>query len=99
MTAYLLQVIGPFLEKDHLKEAEKALAKAAKRFAEFGNMMLLEPTTWEWHGTHNKEPSEDYIMLFPGFRQVRDKRGVATEGRWDTNPIVNKVLGAEGPAT
>jgi len=45
MAAYLLEIISPFLEKKHLKDVKKILGSAVKEFSEFGNMLLLEPTS------------------------------------------------------
>jgi hypothetical protein len=51
-----------------------------KEFSEFGNMLLLEPTSWKWDYTHQKS-SEDYIVIFSGFHQVRDELGAPTKGQ------------------
>ncbi len=80
MAAYLLEIISPFLEKKHLKDVKKILGSAVKEFSEFGNMLLLEPTSWKWDYTHQKS-SEDYIVIFSGFHQVRDELGAPTKGQ------------------
>ncbi|KAI9880731.1 MAG: hypothetical protein M1830_001014 [Pleopsidium flavum] len=80
MAAYLLKIISPFLEKKHLKDVQVILGSAVKEFSEFGNMMLLEPKSWEWDYTHQRFP-EDYIVIFPKFHQVRDESGAPTKGQ------------------
>ena len=80
---YLLQVIRPFLDENSIDEVTKMLESGVKAFAEFGNMLLLEPTGWEWNYTHAHQPPDDHLVVFPAFRQVRDLHGDPTEGAHD----------------
>ena len=51
------------------------------RFSDFGNCLLLEPTSWSWvYSTENPIP-EGCIFGFPGFRQITD-----SDGKPEANP-------------
>ena len=72
-----MEVLGPVLANE--TAFRKDLYQNMDFFSEFGNWLMLEPTSWEWDFTHDCTPKEEFILYFPGFRQVRDAEGELIE--------------------
>ena len=68
-----MEVLDPFLANK--ARFRKDLYFTMDCFSDFGNLLMLEPTSWEWDFSHRCEPQKEYILYFPGFRQVRDEEG------------------------
>ncbi|MCJ1377407.1 hypothetical protein MMC17_000502 [Xylographa soralifera] len=79
LKAYMMEVLRPFYtDEEHLGSQ---LEQAMQEYADFGNILLLESTSWEWD--YSYERPDPCLALFPAFRQVRDAEGKPTQGRFD----------------
>ncbi|MCJ1389771.1 hypothetical protein MMC18_002628 [Xylographa bjoerkii] len=80
LKAYLMEVLCPFYE-DHGDFLDGILDFKMQEYATFGNMLLLEPTSWEWDYSHDGPSSK--LPVSPAFRQVRNSDGEPTHGEFD----------------
>ncbi|MCJ1397108.1 hypothetical protein MMC11_000300 [Xylographa trunciseda] len=77
---YMSEILLPFWDGD--EEYLSALLELKMQgFAKFGNMLLLESTSWEWDYSHNHPYPT--LVTFPAFRQVRDSEGEPQQGEYD----------------